>query len=193
MKKVVVILLLASVIFAGCTEKTNSGIETEAGKTTVSEKTTSGVTGAGSEWCGESGRITTYKGKQVCEFESKSTMGGTEISTQSYTTQDGSSFFAISKDSSGNVVSEQEVRTGLGGWCNAGYTIISTVKLPGGQMMTTNTSIIGITTYKGKQVCEMVTESSSGTEINYMTQDGSYSALIRKDASGNVVGEYENP
>ncbi|MBU4220093.1 MAG: hypothetical protein KKA10_00455 [Euryarchaeota archaeon] len=112
-------------IFSGCTEKTSTEIQTPEGKITVSE----GV-GAGPEWCkagttstyssnapGNQGSanliikgITTYKGRQVCEAEGKVAVAGMEsLSYLQYYTQDGKYSAMIMKDSSGKVLSENEV------------------------------------------------------------------------------------
>jgi hypothetical protein len=125
MKIIIFISLIAMVIFAGCTGKTSTDIQTNEGKLTVSEGT-----GAGPDWCkagtastftsvapGSFGSasyiikgLTTYKGKQVCEAEAKVT--GTEsesIYYSQYFTQDGKYFVMVIKDSSGNILTENEV------------------------------------------------------------------------------------
>lgn len=116
MKKIMILLIMASIIAAGCVGP-KTEIQTEAGKVTVQEGT-----GIGPEWCKagttvttEQGSlvikgITTYKGKQVCEMEGKFTGMGidTMYSTQ-YVTQDGSYGVTIIKDASGKVLSENEM------------------------------------------------------------------------------------
>lgn len=104
-------------IFSGCTEKTGTEIQTPEGKITVSEGT-----GAGPEWCPagitetrDSGTliikgITTYKGRQVCQAEGKVTEAGGETSYYvNYYTEDFKYVVIIMKDSSGKVISENEV------------------------------------------------------------------------------------
>ncbi len=125
MKKMIFLPIMAMVIFAGCTGNTGTEIQTNEGKLTVSEGT-----GVGPEWCkagttstftsaapGGQGSasfivkgITTYKGKQVCEAEAKIIGTGSEsIYTTQYFTQDGKYFVTIIKDSSGHVLSENQV------------------------------------------------------------------------------------
>ncbi len=75
-------------------------------------------------------------------------------------------------------------------WCKAGTTM--NAASAGGQM----TYVVkGLTTYKGKQVCEADAKfTGAGPEMyytQYFTQDGSYIVMIIKDASGNVLSENE--
>ena len=122
MKEIVILLIMASVIAAGCAGP-KTEIQTEAGKVTVLEGA-----GIGPEWCkagttasmdaaSAGGQmtyvvkgLTTYKGKPVCESEAKLTGAG--IDTMYYTqyfTQDSSYIVMIIKDASGNVLSENEM------------------------------------------------------------------------------------
>ncbi|MFA4934574.1 MAG: hypothetical protein WC568_01935 [Candidatus Methanoperedens sp.] len=119
MKKIMILLIMVSAIVAGCTGP-KTEIQTDAGKVTISE----GL-GAGPEWCKAGTTVTlaenqmtlvvkgltTYKGKQVCEYEGKITGAG--IDTMYYTQyipQDGSYSVMIIKDASGNVLSENEMK-----------------------------------------------------------------------------------
>ncbi|MDO9098585.1 MAG: hypothetical protein Q7U60_10750 [Candidatus Methanoperedens sp.] len=75
-------------------------------------------------------------------------------------------------------------------WCKAG----TTVTLAENQMTLV---VKGLTTYKGKQVCEMEGKfTGAGIDpmysTQYVTQDGSYIVTIIKDASGNVLSVSEN-
>ena len=114
MKEIVIVLIMASVIAAGCAGP-KTEIQTEAGKVTVQE----GI-GTGPVWCKagttvttEQGSlvvkgITTYKGKQVCEMDGKFTVAGQEMYTTQYVTEDNSYAVTIIKDASGKVLSENE-------------------------------------------------------------------------------------
>ncbi len=120
MKKIMILMIMVSAIVAGCAGP-KTEIQTEAGKVTVQEGT-----GIGPEWCkaGTTANVdaasaggqmtfvvkglTTYKGKQVCESEGKYTGAGLEMYYTQYFTQDGKYFVTIIKDSSGNVLSENE-------------------------------------------------------------------------------------
>ncbi len=121
MKKILILLIMASVIAAGCAGP-KTEFQTEAGKVTISEGA-----GVGHEWCkagttmtaaSAGGQmtyvvkgLTTYKGKEVCESEAKVTGAGQETMyyTQ-YFTQDGGYVVSIIKDASGNVLSENEMK-----------------------------------------------------------------------------------
>ncbi len=116
MKKIMILLIMASIIAAGCVGP-KTEIQTEAGKVTVQE----GI-GIGPEWCKAGTTVTlaenpmtlvvkgltTYKGKQVCEYNGKMTVSGQEMYSTQYFTQDGSYFVTIIKDASGKVLSENE-------------------------------------------------------------------------------------
>ena len=122
MKEIVILLIMASVIAAGCAGP-KTEIQTEAGKVTVQEGT-----GIGPEWCkagttasmdaaSAGGQmtyvvkgLTTYKGKPVCEANAKFTGAGQEMYYTQYFTQDGSYVVMILKDASGNVLSENEIK-----------------------------------------------------------------------------------
>lgn len=125
MKKIIILSLLVVIIFSGCTEKTGTEIQTNEGTLTVSEGT-----GSGPEWCkagtsstfasnapGSEGSVNyvvkgliTYKGKQVCELEAKVTGSNAEtVYYTQYFSQDEKYFAMIIKDSSGNILSENEV------------------------------------------------------------------------------------
>jgi len=90
----------------------------------------------------------------------------------------------------GNVTVSQE--GGMGpGWCKAGATTTITSAGASGQM---SYMIKGITSYKGKQVCEAegkVTGEAQGVGswTYYYSQDGSYAVMVMKDSSGNVLNE----
>jgi len=75
-------------------------------------------------------------------------------------------------------------------WCKAGTTV--TTAGPTGEAKYV---IKGITTYKGRQVCESEAkfsgEGSAGSWTYYYNEDGSFGAIIIKDASGNVISETE--
>ena len=124
MKKFIILSIIV-IIFSGCTEKTATEIQTNEGKLTVSEGT-----GAGADWCkaGTSSTftsnaadgqgsstfiikgITTYKGRQVCEAETKITGTGSDsFSTTYFYSQDEKYGAWIMKDASGKVISENEV------------------------------------------------------------------------------------
>src|SRR4030067_1533651 len=125
MKKLIILSIIAVMIFSGCTEKTGNEIQTNDGKSTVSEGT-----GAGAEWCkagtsttstsntaeGQSSTtfvikgITTYKGRQVCEAETKYTGTGSDSFSTTYLySQDEKYGVWIMKDSTGKIISENEV------------------------------------------------------------------------------------
>lgn len=99
---------------------------------------------------------------------------------------------------SGCIGKEKEVKTseekatkseGTGGpnWCIAGTKITSTTSQGQGSF-----EIKGITTYKGKDVCEAVYDYGGGSAIQYSTEDGKYMAIVYKDTSGNVINEVES-
>lgn len=105
---VVILLVIASVITAGCVGKKEETIKTPGGDIKVSQ-------GSGPDWCkagtqitssGPQGQgsftingITKYKGKEVCEAEWISDQG----TLVQYFTEDGSYMTMIMKDKSGKV------------------------------------------------------------------------------------------
>ncbi len=125
MKKIVILSIIAFVIFAGCTGKTDTNVKTEDGKETVS-----GGSGVGTDWCkagtawsgsasqpqsGDSSYqymikgITSYKGKSLCEAEAKITgASGGNIYYTYYFSEDGKYGAMIMKDQNGKVLSENE-------------------------------------------------------------------------------------
>jgi hypothetical protein len=125
MNKIVILSIIAVVIFSGCTGKTGTENQTNEGKLTVSEGR-----GAGTDWCKAGSAstftsnapdsqgsfnyvikgLTTYKGKTVCEAEAKVTGSNTEsVYYTQYYSQDKKYFAMILKDSSGKILSENEV------------------------------------------------------------------------------------
>lgn len=90
--------------------------------------------------------------------------------------------------------------TGAGAeWCKAGTSSTYGSNSPGSEG-SFNYVIKGLTTYKGKQVCEAeakVTGSNAETiyYTQYISQDQKYFAMIMKDSSGKVISqnEYNNP
>jgi len=127
MKKFIILSIIVVIIFSGCTEKTATEIQTNEGKLTVSEGT---GTGAGADWCkaGTSSTftsnaadgqgsttfvikgITTYKGRQVCEAETKYTGTGSDSFSTTYLYSQDEKYGAwIMKDATGKVISENEV------------------------------------------------------------------------------------
>ena len=86
--------------------------------------------------------------------------------------------------------------TGAGpDWCKAGTTSTFASNEPGSQG-SFNFVIKGLTTYKGKQVCEAEAKitaagSESITYQQFYTQDGKYGVMIMKDSSGKVISENE--
>ena len=138
MKKLIILSIIAVMIFSGCSEKTATDIQANDGnsKKTVTDiqnegkSTVSEDTGVGADWCkagtsttsssstagGQSSTtfvikgITTYKGRQVCEAETKYTeTGSNSFSTTYLYSQDEKYGVWIMKDASGNVISENEV------------------------------------------------------------------------------------
>lgn len=125
MKKLIILSIILVLIFSGCTEKTATDIQTKEGKSTVSEGT-----GVGADWCkagtsttsssntaeGQSSTtyaikgITTYKGRQVCESETKYAGTGTDSFSTTYLFSEDEKYGAwIMKDATGKVISENEV------------------------------------------------------------------------------------
>ncbi len=109
---------MALVIFAGCTGKPKTEIQTKSGNVAVSEGT-----GPASEWCkagttitstGPSAQasyvikgLTTYNNTEVCEAEAKVAGQG---SWTYYYNKDGSYGVIIIKDASGKVLNEINVK-----------------------------------------------------------------------------------
>ena len=80
-------------------------------------------------------------------------------------------------------------------WCKAGTSSTYGSNSPGGEG-SFKYIIKGITTYKGKQVCEAeakITGSNAETVYytQYFSQDQKYVAMIMKDSSGKVISENE--
>ena len=139
MKKLIILSIVAVMIFSGCTEKTGTDIQTKdinSKKTVTDIKTTDGKltisegTGEGADWCkaGTSSTfasnapngqgsstfiikgITTYKGRQVCEAETRITGTGSDTISYSYYYSHDEKYGAwIMKDASGKVIGENEV------------------------------------------------------------------------------------
>lgn len=69
--------------------------------------------------------------------------------------------------------------SGGANWCVPGSKV--TVLLPSGEKEYT---VIGITTYKGREVCQAEMKYENGTSVQYVSKDGKFMAMVSK-ASGN--------
>lgn len=87
--------------------------------------------------------------------------------------------FIISTLLSGCVAQPKEV---ISNWCNTSMNIT----FENGKGLYT---VKGITTYKGREVCEVLIKDGQRDTIQYFNKGGGYMVVIYKDESGNIVKE----